>query len=161
LPDAIADTSPLQYLHQIGKLALLTRLFARVVIPPAVAAEIADGRKRGVNLPDPVELNWIDARPPADRPALPFGTALGPGESAVLALGAEHPDAILLLDDGVARRAAQQLGLQFTGTLGLLVAATKAGAIDAISPLLDAPQACRFRAAARGRRAVLQLAGEQ
>lgn len=160
MPDAISDTSPLQYLHQIRKLDLLTRLVTRVLIPPAVASELAEGRNRGIDLPDPAGLDWLEVRSPVNKPELPLGTVLGPGESEVLALGAERRGAVLILDDAVARRAAQQLGLKFTGTLGLLIDAKRAGIIDAVAPLLDALQACGFRVAARTRKSVLQLAGE-
>ena len=56
-----------------------------------------------------------------------MGTELGPGETEVLALGMEHRDAILIIDDAVARQAAGMLGLRFTGTLGLLIDAKKTG----------------------------------
>jgi len=160
LPDAIADTSPLQYLHQIGKLDLLPHLVQRVLIPPAVAAELAEGRVRGLNLPDPASFTWMEVRSPASKPTLPFQGELGPGETEVLALGMELRSATLILDDGVARRAAQALGLKFTGTLGLLIDAKKAGLIEAVAPALDEMQARGFHVAAHTRAAVLRLAGE-
>jgi predicted nucleic acid-binding protein len=160
LPDAITDTSALQYLHQIGKLDLLPRLVERVLIPPAVAAELAEGRARGLNLPDPARLAWAEVRSPTNRPMLPSATELGPGESEVLALGLEQRAATLILDDGVARRAAQTLGLKFTGTLGLLIDAKRARMIEAVTPVLDELQALGFRVAPHTRAAVLRLAGE-
>jgi predicted nucleic acid-binding protein len=160
LPDAIADTSALQYLHQIGKLDLLPRMVERVLIPSAVAAELAEGRVRGLNLPDPARLTWAEVRSPTNRPMLPSATELGPGESEVLALGLEQRAATLILDDGVARRAAQQLGLKFTGTMGFLVDAKRVGLIKAVAPVLDELQALGFRVAPHTREAVLRLAGE-
>jgi predicted nucleic acid-binding protein len=160
LPDAIADTSPLQYLHQIGKLDLLPRLVQRVLIPHAVVAELAEGRVRGLNLPDPATLKWAELRSPAGRPKLPLATELGPGETEVLALGLEERSATLILDDGVARRVAQTLALKFTGTLGLLIDAKRAGLIDAVAPVLDELQTLGFRVAPRTRAAVLRFAGE-
>jgi len=56
LPDVICNTSPLQYLHQIGQLELLPRLVSRVVVPTAVAKELAEGRRRGLDLPVPETL---------------------------------------------------------------------------------------------------------
>ncbi len=44
MPSVIADTSPLQYLHQIGCLGLLADLFQRVIVPDGVAQEIQRGR---------------------------------------------------------------------------------------------------------------------
>ncbi len=51
LPDVICNTSPLQYLHQIGCLELLPQLVSRVTVPTAVAQELAEGRRRGLDLP--------------------------------------------------------------------------------------------------------------
>jgi predicted nucleic acid-binding protein len=75
-------------------------------------------------------------------------------------LGVELPDSVLILDDGLARRVADSLGLHFSGTLGLLLDAKRAGLIPAVSPLVDQLQALRFRVAPHTRRAVLALAGE-
>ncbi|MGZ8219183.1 DUF3368 domain-containing protein [Methylomagnum sp.] len=91
---------------------------------------------------------------------LPLITDLGAGESAVLALALESRDAVVILDDGLARRHAQRLGLRLTGTLGLLLDAKKAGYIDAVSPLLDGLQSLRFRLDPKTREAVLRRAGE-
>lgn len=43
----IANTSPLFYLHQIGRLEVLRALYERIVIPPAVQAELAAGGQAG------------------------------------------------------------------------------------------------------------------
>jgi predicted nucleic acid-binding protein len=42
---------------------------------------------------------------------------LGTGETEVLMLGLEL-EAIVILDDGLARRVVEAVGLKFTGTLG-------------------------------------------
>ena len=75
-------------------------------------------------------------------------------------LGLEIPDSVLVLDDGLARRVAESLGLRLTGTLGLLLDAKGAGLIPEVASLLDQLQALRFRIAPHTRRAVLDLAGE-
>lgn len=51
----ICDTSPLQYLHQIGLLYLLPSLFGTIQVPLAVAAEMGEGRRRGFPC-----RNWQD-----------------------------------------------------------------------------------------------------
>ena len=66
----------------------------------------------------------------------------------------------IILDDAMARRAAETLNLKFTGTMGLLLDAKRAGLIPAIKPLLDQLQVLRFRLAPATRTAVLALAGE-
>jgi predicted nucleic acid-binding protein len=75
-------------------------------------------------------------------------------------LALESRKAVVVLDDALARRVAEALGLRLTGTLGLLLDAKRAGLIPAVGPLLDQLQALRFRVAPHTRAAVLKLAGE-
>lgn len=160
LPEIICNTSPLQYLHQVGRLDLLQRLAGRLIVPTAVAMELAEGRQLGIDVPDPGNLPWVTLREPSSQAVLPLMIDLGPGETAVLALALESRDALVILDDGLARRHAERLNLRLTGTLGLLVDAKRAGYIDAVAPLLDALQGLRFRLHPATRLAVLRLAGE-
>ncbi len=158
--EIICNTSPLQYLHQLGRLEILHHLAGTLVVPTAVAAELAEGRQRGVDVPDPGVLPWITLREPRSQAVLPLMIELGPGETAVLALALESQDAVTILDDGLARRHAQRLGLRFTGTLGLLLDAKRAGHIEAVAPLLDTLHVLRFRLDPTTRLAVLRMAGE-
>jgi predicted nucleic acid-binding protein len=67
LPEVICNTSPLQYLHQIGQLELLPKLVSRITVPTAVAQELAEGRRRGLDLPILEALAWIDLRAPSSE----------------------------------------------------------------------------------------------
>ena len=160
MPDVICNTSPVQYLYQVGLLHVLPSLAGHIIIPPAVAEELATGRAAGVRLPDPTRLEWMSIRQPTSAAALPLITDLGPGEAEVLMLALESQDAIAILDDALARKAAGILRLRVTGTLGLLLDAKRAGLISAVGPVLDQLQAAHFRVASRTRAAVLALAGE-
>lgn len=158
--DVICDTSPIQYLHQLELVHLLPALAHRVIVPPAVVEEIAVGRAAGVNLPDLSALEWMTVRHPTSELALPLVTDLGPGETQVLMLALELRESVAVLDDALARRIAETLGLRLTGTLGLLLDAKRAGRIAGVGPLLDQLQALGFRLAPQTRAAVLKLAGE-
>src|SRR3954465_3459685 len=116
LAEYIVNTSPLQYLHQVGRLALLPDLLGHVLVPPAVVSELSAGRALGVDLPDPAGLSWVTVRTPSHASGLPPSLNLGPGETEVLALPLECGDAVAVLDDRPARQAAQSLGLRVTGT---------------------------------------------
>jgi len=137
LPEVVCNTSPLQYLHQIGQLRIL----------PALAGSIID-------------LNWIQIRAPISVKAASLIADLGPGESQVLMLALEMPGSIALLDDGLARRVAIARGIPIKGTLGLLLDAKRAGHIPVVKPSLDKLQDLGFRLAEPTRAAVLKLAGE-
>jgi predicted nucleic acid-binding protein len=145
LADAICNTSPFQYLHQLGRLDLLPRLLGRVLLPPAVASELHVGRTRGVSLPDPALLDWVESRAPRmSAPALATESSLGRGETEALALAFET-GGLLVLDDGEARRVAARLGLSYTGTLGVLRRARQAGLVPRLAPELDRLAALGFR----------------
>lgn len=160
MPDLICDTSPIQYLHQLDLLHVLPVLGDQVWVPPAVVEELAVGRSIGVNLPDVEALDWVTVRRPISEIALPLVAHLGPGETEVLMLALEMREAVAVLDDALARQMAETLGLHFTGTLGLLLDAKKAGLVAGVRPLLDKLNALQFRLAPHTYEAVLRLAGE-
>ncbi len=78
----------------------------------------------------------------------------------MLALGLEMPGAIVVLDDRLARRTAESLGIPLTGTLGMLVDAKRQGFVLEVAPLLDRLQTLGFRLSMRMRETVLNVAGE-
>jgi predicted nucleic acid-binding protein len=150
----------LQYLHQLGSLHLLPALVKTIIIPPAVKQELDAGRRLGLNLPDIESLSWVVVRLPSSSIALALVTDLGAGEREVLALALEIPDAVCVLDDALARLVARTAQLRFTGTLGILIDAKRAGLIPAVRPCIDQLENLGFRVAAHTRAAVLELAGE-
>ena len=157
----ICNTSPLQYLYQAELMHLLPALFGPVQAPPAVVAELAEGRRHGVRLPELTAIPWMTVRPVHDRTWLPLVTSLGNGEKEVLALGLETPEHLLVLDDRRARRHATTAGLEVTGTLGILLLAKEQGIIEAVRPALDRLQYLQFRVGATTRAMVLDMADEQ
>jgi predicted nucleic acid-binding protein len=160
MPEVIADTSPLQYLHQLGLLDLLPELYGNVLIPESVVREIAAGHGLGVALPELKMLGWIEVRKVSGLSVLPLVSDLGAGEREVLALALESADPLVVLDDALARRVARRLEVTMTGTLGLLLKARQTGRIVRLEPLLDQLEALNFRLDRETRSSVLQLAGE-
>ena len=160
MAEAICDTSPLQYLHQIKHLDVLPSLATRVLVPPAVVDELQEGMRLGLDLPDVNTLDWVEVLRPAGASALPLVTDLGPGESEALALALEYREAVVVRDDRVARNVARTLGLRMTGTLSLLLDAKRAGRIERVTPLLNELESLGFRLADHTRAAVMKLAGE-
>ena len=78
----------------------------------------------------------------------------------MLALALESTDAIVILDDALARQMATTLAIRFRGSLGLLLDAKQAGLVAAITPLLDQLQALGFHLSAETRKLILDLASE-
>jgi predicted nucleic acid-binding protein len=161
LPDAVTNTSPLQYLHQLGRLEILPALLSQVFVPPAVVQEIERGRRLGISLPDLSKLPWLHPAPvesPPEKVArLEF---LGPGERAVFSFALARPNTLVVLDDAEARRRAHEMGLDMVGTLGLLRRARREKLIPSLAQELDALQQLGFRFAPALRQSLLREVNE-
>lgn len=94
--DVVTNTSPLLYLHQLGLLELLPRLYERVVVPTAVVEELAEGARCGYAVPTPDALEWVDVQEAPAPAILPLVTDLGDGERAAIAIAAARRSDLLL-----------------------------------------------------------------
>lgn len=160
MPDAIANTSPLQYLYQIGRLDFLPRLYGRVIVPESVADELRRGREQGIAVPDVDVLPWVTIATPNQRTLRTVNEVLGRGERAVIALALESPGALVILDDRDARQFAETLDVRCTGTLGVVVRAKQKGWIAALRPVMDQLVQSGFFLDQTTRAKVLKLVGE-
>jgi predicted nucleic acid-binding protein len=122
--------------------------------------EIDRGRALGYDLPDVHLLSWVELRTPSAEIPATHPAALGAGERAVIEIAATTLDALVLLDDELARRFARGLGLRVTETLGVLLKAKQEGLLPEIKPILDQLDTLGFRVSASTRTAVLKLAAE-
>lgn len=158
---AVADTSAIILLAKVGQLALLQELYGEVLVPPAVAAEL---RAK----PDPAsqDMEAFIGSPGCVRSPKSallvqgLSTDLGTGEAEAIALAAEVPGRLLIMDDGEGRRVARGLDVPVTGLLGVLTEAKARGCLSAIRPVLDQLVAEGFWLSEGMRRVVLAAAGE-
>ena len=127
----VADTSPLNYLIQIGEVGILSELYGSIVIPTEVFAELSDSdapiavRNWTRQLPA-----WVKVRPVADYSDLLVLPDIDAGELAAIHLAKSDADALLLIDDAAGRKEANRLGLATMGTLGVLRLAAIEGLIE-------------------------------
>jgi len=141
----MCNTSPLNYLVQIGASDLLPRVHGEIHIPALVVSELSDTAAPGVvrkwvtSPPD-----WLKIHP---NPLVVPKTLshLHAGEAAAIALGLEKGAELLLIDDLDGRIAAREAGLEVMGTLGFLDAAATRG-LGAFEALLDDLMKTNFRA---------------
>jgi predicted nucleic acid-binding protein len=70
---------------------------------------------------------------------------LDKGEASAIALASEHENSLLFIDEIKGRKAAKEMGINVTGSLGVLVAAKKKGHIQAVKPLIEKIQKTNFR----------------
>ena len=126
----VSNSSPLIALARIQRVDLLRSIFESVLIPPAVAREIAPSI--------PALPTWLRIQAPSllPPPSL-LRRRLGDGEWEALALAIELKADWIILDDLPARRSGEAAGLNVIGTLGTLLRAKGTGLLKSIRPELD------------------------
>ena len=130
----VVNTSPLFYLHRLGLLELLKKLYGHITVPEAVKKELKEGQAQGEDVPPLENYTWVEIRSVSMPMYLQLIADLGPGESEVLALATNHPSALVILDDKLARRIAEMQGFRLTGTAGVLLRAKQKGLVPALKP---------------------------
>jgi predicted nucleic acid-binding protein len=134
---AVSDASPLIVFHQIERIELVNAVLGNVLIPSAVASEIAP------SLGAPPE--WVHVMHHAQaRAPEPWWSSLDPGEIAAISLAVDVSADRILIDDLPARRMAEHLGLQVVGSLGILLEAYRMRLLEDVRPVLDAMIEVRF-----------------
>lgn len=157
----VANSGPLIALAKIGRHDLLHDLFERICIPQAVFDEVVVSGSGQPGAQETNDAEWITVRPVRYMLAVTVLTEeLGLGESEAIVLAQELGADWILLDDALARRKAERIGLSVMGTLGILVIAKNAGIITAVKPLLDDLRKTDFRASAQVYADILTKAGE-
>jgi predicted nucleic acid-binding protein len=146
----ISDTSCLILLDKINELHLLEKLFGTIITTQKVAEEF------GSSLPQ-----WIHIRNPQDKKhIIILEESLDTGEASAIALALETEDCLLIIDEYKGRKLATKLGLQITGTLGVIAQAKLAGHINSVKPIIDKIRATNFRISEQLELALLEQAGE-
>lgn len=121
----VCDAGPLIHLHELDSLELL-KDFSAVLVPVQVWDEVRQHRPPAFDS----TAHWLQrvevvvSTEPSFL-ALVQTLALDFGEQAALSLMQQRPDAIFLTDDAAARIAANTLGLQVHGTIGVLLRAIR------------------------------------
>lgn len=138
---------------------LLPALYPHVLVPASVVEELAAGRAAGHDVPNVAALPWARVVSSPTLALLALATDLGKGEAEAIAIAHER-NALLILDDGLARRHAKLVGVALTGTLGVLVKAKSAGHIPAVAPFVSRLTELGFRLSEQTRDAILKLANE-
>jgi len=158
----VSNASPLINLARIGQLALLPRLFGRLLLPQAVWQEVVeDGRGQ----PGAEEIRravWIERAAVSNQPLIhSLRQDFDAGEAEAIALAIEIQADWLLMDERLGRETAQYFGLRYVGLVGILSAAKQRGDLKALRPLLDRLRdVAGFRVSSALYQQVLRDAGE-
>ena len=138
----ISDTSPINYLCQIGHIEVLPAIFGRVIVPIAVAGELQQAaapesvRRFIANPPE-----WLNVREP--NSTITSIVDFGAGERQAIALAHELHADFLIVDDLDARVVAEQRHIAVICTLGVLKMAAGRQLVQLPQVITDL-QACGF-----------------
>ncbi len=139
--EAAADASPLILLARVDRLDLLRHTAPLLVVTDIVLGEVTHARSDPRIAQFVHGTGWV--RIEATSP-LPPGTCrklIDAGEASVLSWCVANPGTAALLDDRAGRRCAESLNLPVRGTLGVVLAAKRSGAIPAARPIVNALRA--------------------
>lgn len=146
----ISDASCFILLKKIDQLDLLRKIYGSVVTTPTVMSEVR------FEMPD-----WVVVRKPANTDLEErLRMVVDRGEASAMVLALETDDSTLILYDLRARREARSLGIEVTGTLGVILKGKRDGCISAVDPLIQAIRKTNFRLSKEVEEEVLRLAGE-
>lgn len=153
---AISNSTPLIALAKINQLQLLKDYFGEILIPEEVYDEVV---RRGAGLAGASEVGsctWIVRAQAMNRLAVEaLSISLDRGEAEAIVLASER-DALLIIDDGDGKKAAKQLSLKVTGTIGLLLMASEDGKLN-LRIALDDLRAAGFRLSTKEYQRILSL----
>jgi predicted nucleic acid-binding protein len=134
----VADASCLILFTNIQRLDVLEKLFGELWITHEVKDEYGLAIPSFISIREPVDLGRQQA----------LKLLLDPGEASSISLAAENPGCRIIIDEKKGRRIALALGLDVTGTLGVLIEASKKGFIETDSDLLEKLDQHGFRLSA-------------
>lgn len=146
----ISDTSCLILLNNIAELDLLLNLGREVFVTPEISQEF------GKILPD-----WIKIKSPSNTHYQKIlEREIDKGEASAIILSLEMPGSVLLIDDLKGRKVANQMGLKYSGSFGLILRAKQEGLIQSVRPIIDRIRKTNFRFSERLLESILKQAGE-
>ena len=146
----VSDTSCFIILTNIGELNLLQTVYGQIT----TTAEVAD--KFGETLP-----LWVEIAAPSDKYRQKIlELQLDKGEASAIALVLKIPESTIISDDQKARKIAENLGLEITGTIGVILKAKLLGIIPSIKPFLVKVRNTNFRLSDEIEQQALKEAGE-
>jgi len=131
----VSDTSSLIILNKIGRLELLQSLFGQITITRIVSKEFNNPLPDFINIQDPKDNNYQKI----------LESFLDKGEASAIALALEIKDCLLIIDELKGRREAKNLGISYTGIMGILIIAKEKNIINSVSAIIDDIQKTDFR----------------
>ncbi|EDX82413.1 hypothetical protein S7335_860 [Synechococcus sp. PCC 7335] len=158
----VSDTSALSNLALVKHLWLLEVIYQTVIIPEAVASELAAASNPTVS--ETLQLDWIKVQALTQSQLanqLQQERGLDAGEAHAITLALELRADDLLIDERLGRQEAARLGLSIIGILGVLLVAKQRTLIPQVQSVTDSLiEEAGFRISPQLYQRVLTLAQE-
>lgn len=133
-----SNTSPLTNLAAIGQFQLLQALYGKVYIPDGVWVELNVFGKAWPGSKEVSSAAWIEPRKVQNQGLVTvLRRDLDIGEAETIALALELKADLVFLDERDGRYAAQRLGLEVVGVIGILLEAKNKEQLEFLKPHLD------------------------
>ncbi len=126
-----SNTTPFIALSSINKLELLPKLFGQVHVVTEVIEECAVGGI--IPVPDLRILPWVVEVHSSQAISISILLELDKGEKYTLQMAKEFEADRVIIDEKIGRDIAEYLGLEVTGTLGILLKAKQNGWIESFT----------------------------
>jgi len=81
--------------------------------------------------------DWISVINPKTNVHNELAGYLDLGEASSIALAYEHEGSLIIIDEIKGRKAARELAMKVTGSLGILIAAKRNGYLEVVKPVID------------------------
>ena len=144
MAQVISDAGPLIALAKVEALFIPRELFSHLCIPRAVWLECREkAGKDSRRIEQAVHEGWVKVVSVAEVLCLP--PSLGQGEAEAIQLALETENALVVMDDRLARRAAMQHGLNYIGTVRMLHLAEQRAIIDKAEDMIQRMAAYGYR----------------
>ena len=130
----VINTSPLLAFSKMQAFEIISQLPFEFICPAEVENEILIGAKQGYDVQIPDWLRLETLKFPLSSLAI---ASLDAGEAAVIQLALEQKIETVCIDELKGRRAANAVGLNVVGSLGLLSKSKTRGLISEIKPFLQ------------------------
>jgi predicted nucleic acid-binding protein len=142
----ISDTNCLIALDNIGQLNLLQALFQQILTSQEVREEF------GKALPPWIRVVAVQNQARIQE----LEASLDKGEASAIALALETANSLLIIDEKKGRKVAQQLNLEFMGTLKVIQLAKERGIIPSLRPIIKDLQAAHGMPCHKAKQAMLE-----
>lgn len=136
----ISDTTPLISLMKIESLDILEKMYKEIIIPKAVYDELIINMDYKSEIDIIQKCTFLQTKIVEENLSVTLlqkQLKLDLGESEAIVLANSIDADLIIIDERKARRIAKDIGLNVTGTLGILVEAKQCGLVKELKPLLD------------------------